>query len=135
MSNDAYLILTYFAALSASILVAAYIYVSLQDSFSALLSELLQRTSARRLGSMFSSSIWLVAILGFSSISMMSSCAGIHDYADVVVDKVYVYGKARTQISAAATYLYAGLLLWGVVVSVLVVGNKKRGKQPHKAGE
>ena len=114
---------------------AAYIYVSLQESFSALLSELLQDTSARRLGRMFSSSIWLVAILGFSTISMMSSCAGIHDYADVVVDKVYVYDKARTQISAAASYLYTGLLLWGVVVSVLIIGNKRRGKQPNKAGE
>ena len=135
MSNDTYLLLTYFAALSVTVLLAGYVVVSLHKSFAELMSQLFHGKPALVLSRMFSSSIWLIALLGFSTISMMSSCAGIDNYADVVVDKVYVYGKARTQISAAASYLSSGLLVWGLVVSAIVVGNKRRRKQNDKADQ
>jgi hypothetical protein len=128
VSNEAYLIFAYFLALLGSVLLAGYVYHSLHGTFAELVSDLLSNKPARLLRKIFSSSIWLIALLGFSTISMTNSCAGITDYSEVIVDKVYVYDRAREQISASAMQLFWGLALWGLVVSILVIGRKRQGK-------
>ena len=128
MSNEAYLIFAYFLALLGSVLLAGYVYYSLHQTFAALVSDLLSSKRARLLRKIFSTSIWLIALLGFSTISMTNSCAGITEYSEVIVDKVYVYGRARAQISASAMQMFWGLALWGLVVSILVIARKRQGK-------
>ena len=126
MSNETYLIFAYSLALLGSGLLAGYVYYSLNKTFAELVSGLLSSRPAQLLGKMFSSSIWLIALLGFSTISMTNSCAGITEYSEIVVDKVYVYDRAREQISATAMQVFWGLALWGLVVSILVIVRKKR---------
>jgi hypothetical protein len=126
VSNEAYLIFAYFLALLGSVLLAVYVYYSLHETFAELASDLLSSKSARWLRKMFSSSIWLIALLGFSTVSMTDSCAGITEYSEVIVDKVYVYDRAREQISASAMQLFWGLALWGLVVSILVIARKRQ---------
>jgi len=128
VSNEAYLIFAYFLALLGSVLLAGYVYYSLHQIFAELVSNLLSTKPARLLRKMFPTSIWLLVLLGFSTISMTNSCAGITDYSEVIVDKVYVYDRAREQISASAMHLFWGLALWGLVVSILVIGRKRQGK-------
>ena len=70
----------------------------------------------------------MIALLGFSTISMTNNCAGITEYSEVIVDKVYVYGRARAQMSASAMQMFWGLALWGLVVSILVIARKRQGK-------
>jgi hypothetical protein len=125
VSNEAYLIFAYFLALLGSVLLAGYVYYSLQETFSELVSDLLSSKSARWFRKLFSSSIWLLALLGFSSISM-TQCVGITEYSEVIEDKIYVYDRAREQISASAMHLFWGLALWGLVVSILVIARKRQ---------
>jgi len=128
VSNEAYLIFAYFLALLGSVLLAGYVYYSLHQSFAELVSDLMSGKPARLLRKIFSSSIWLIALLGFSTISMTNSCAGITEYSEIIVDKVYVYDRARAQISASAMQMFWGLTLWGMVVSILVIARKRQGK-------
>jgi hypothetical protein len=128
VSNEAYLIFAYFLGLLGSVLLAGYVYFSLHQTFAKLVPDLLSSKPARLLRRMFSSSIWLIALLGFSTISMTSSCDGINEYSEVIVDKVYVYDRARAQISASAMQLFWGLALWGLVVSTLVIAHKRQRK-------
>jgi hypothetical protein len=131
VSNEAYLIFAYFLALLGSVLLAVYVYYSLHETFAELASDLLSSKSARWLRKMFSSSIWLIALLGFSTVSMTNSCVRITEYSEVIVDKVYVYDRAREQISASAMQLFWGLALWGLVVSILVIARKRQGTSTH----
>lgn len=131
MSNEAYLIFAYFLGLLGSVLLAGYVYYSLHRTFAELVSDLLSSRPARSLGKIFSSSIWLIALLGFSTISMTNSCAGITEYSEIIVDKVYVYDRAREQISASAMHMFWGLALWGLVVSILVIARKRQGKNTN----
>ena len=128
MSNEAYLIFAYFLALLGSVLLAGYVYYSLHQIFAELVSILLSTKPARLLRKMFPSSIWLIVLLGFSTISMTNSCAGITEYSEIIVDKVYVYDRAREQISASAMHMFWGLALWGLVVSILVIARKRQRK-------
>ena len=128
MSNEAYLIFAYFLALLGSALLAGYVYYSLHETFAELVSDLLSSKPARLLRKIFSSSIWLLALLGFSTISMSNSCVGITEYSEIIVDKIYVYDRAREQISASAMQIFWGLALWGLVVSILVIARKKQRK-------
>ncbi len=128
MSNEAYLIFAYFLALLGSVLLAGYVYYSLHQIFAELVSNLLSTKPARLLRKMFPTSIWLLVLLGFSTISMTNSCAGITEYSEIIVDKVYVYDRAREQISASAMHMFWGLALWGLVVSILVIARKRQGK-------
>jgi len=128
VSNEAYLIFAYFLALLGSVLLAGYVYYSLHQSFAELVSGLMSGKPACLLRKIFSSSIWLIALLGFSTISMTNSCAGITEYSEIIVDKVYVYDRARAQISASAMQMFWGLALWGMVVSILVIARKRQGK-------
>lgn len=131
MSNEAYLIFAYFLGLLGSVLLAGYVYYSLHRTFAELVSDLLSSRPARSLGKIFSSSIWLIALLGFSTISMTNSCAGITEYSEIIVDKVYVYDRARAQISATAMQMFWGLALWGLVISILVIARKRQGKNTN----
>jgi len=128
VSNEAYLIFAYFLALLGSALLAGYVYCSLHETFAELVSNLLSSKPARLLRKIFSSSIWLLALLGFSTISMTNSCVGITEYSEIIVDKVYVYDRAREQISASAMQMLWGLALWGLAVSILVIARKRQGK-------
>jgi hypothetical protein len=128
VSNEAYLIFAYFLALLGSVLLAGYVYYSLHQIFAELVSNLLSTKPARLLRKMFPTSIWLIVLLGFSTISMTNSCAGITEYSAIIVDKVYVYDRAREQISASAMHMFWGLALWGLVVSILVIARKRQGK-------
>ena len=128
MSNEAYLIFAYFLALLGSVLLAGYVYYSLHETFAELVSDLLSSKPACLLRKIFSSSIWLIALLGFSTISMTNRCAGITEYSEIIVDKVYVYDRAREQISASAMHMFWGLALWGLVVSILVIARKRQEK-------
>jgi len=128
VSNEAYLIFAYFLALLGSVLLAGYVYYSLHQIFAELVSNLLSTKPARLLRKMFPTSIWLLVLLGFSTISMTNSCAGITEYSEIIVDKVYVYDRAREQISASAMHMFWGLALWGLVVSILVIARKRQGK-------
>jgi hypothetical protein len=128
VSNEAYLIFAYFLGLLGSVLLAGYVYYSLHQTFAELVSDLLSSKPAGLLRKIFSTSIWLIALLGFSTISMTNSCVGITEYSEIIVDKVYVYDRAREQISASAMQLFWGLALWVVVVSILVIARKRPGK-------
>ena len=128
MSNEAYLIFAYFLALLGSVLLAGYVYYSLHQIFAELVSNLLSTKPARLLRKMFPTSIWLIVLLGFSTVSMTNSCAGITEYSEIIVDKVYVYDRAREQISASAMHMFWGLALWGLVVSILVIARKRQRK-------
>jgi hypothetical protein len=128
VSNETYLIFAYFLGLLGSLLLAGYVYYSLHQIFAELAYDLLSSKPARLLRKMFSSSIWLIALLGFSTISMTNSCVGITEYSEIIVDKVYVYDRARAQISASAMQVFWGIALWGLVVSILVIVRKRREK-------
>ena len=127
MSNEAYLIFAYFLGVLGSVLLAGYVNLSLHQSFAKLVPDLLSSKPARLLRRIFSTSIWLIALLGFSSISM-TNCVGITEYSEVIVDKVYVYDRTRGKISASAMHLFWGLALWGLVVSILVIAHKRQRK-------
>jgi len=128
VSNEAYLIFAYILGLMGSLLLAGSVYKSLHQTFAELVSDLLSGKPARWFSKMFSTSIWMIALLGFSTISMTNSCAEITEYSEIIVDKVYVYDRARAQISASAMQIFWGLALWGLVVSILVIARKRQRK-------
>ena len=109
MTNDRFLIVSYFAvaALSAAIGVAVYVY--LRRSFEGLMNFTAARSFAAILKRLFPFGIVFPALLGFASVSYWS--CNKETYEKVVQDRIYLIQKSQEQIGAVFLYLMIATLL------------------------
>lgn len=121
MSNEQYLIVSYFTiGLVAFLLALATYYLfrksimTLSDNFRSKLSVVIRR--------FFLIGIVLPALFGFFSVSFRSCSES--NYTKIIADRSYLVAKNQEQLASALFYLVIALLIWGLIVAVMLIFTK-----------
>lgn len=113
MTNEQYLIVSYFTVglLSLGFALAAYLW--LRHSFIGVTLAVRGKFSIilRRL---FFIGIILPALGGFFSVSFRSCSKGT--YAKIIAERSYLVAKNQEQLSTSLLYIVIALLLWGIII-------------------
>jgi hypothetical protein len=129
MSNEQYLIVSYFFVGVLSIVIAMVAYAFLHRPLAGLTGAFPNRNLASVLKKLFPAGLVLPALAGFLSVSYQSCHAS---YQSIIADRSYLVGKNQEQISATCLFLMLAILGWGVVALLYLVAQPK---QPAPDGE
>ena len=126
MTNEQYLVVSYFTVGLLSFAFASATYLLLRHSFIAVTQAVRGKLSIilRRL---FFIGIIFPALLGFFSVSFRS-CE--QTYVQIIANRSYLVAKNQEQLSTSLSYIVISLLLWGLIILGAFIINKK-----HKIGE
>ncbi len=127
MTNEQYLVVSYFTVGLLSFAFALATYLLLRHSFMGVTQAVRGKLSIilRRL---FFIGIILPALVGFFSVSFRS-CSK-ETYVQIIADRSYLVAKNQEQLSTSLSYIVIALLLWGLIILGAFIINKN-----HKIGE
>jgi len=129
MSNEQYLIVSYFCVGGLAIVIAVAVYAYLRRPLAGLASAFPNRHLASILERLFAAGLVLPALAGFLSVDYQS-CH--QSYQSIIADRSYLVAKNQEQVSAVCFFLMLAILGWGVVVLLSLVA---RPKEPVPGGE
>jgi len=128
MTNEQYLIVSYFAVAAVSILLGTLVYFYLRRSFGELVEAAAGMHFPTILKKLFPCGLILPALLGFISVSY-SSCN--HDtYEKIVQNRQYLVEKNHEQLSSILLFLLIAILVWNVVLILVQKYAQNDGKRP-----
>ena len=121
MTNEQYLVFSYFIVglLSFGFAVATYLW--LRHSFIGVTQAVHGKLSLI-LRKLFFIGIILPALVGFFSVSFRS-CSK-ETYAQIIADRSYLVAKNQEQLSTSLSYIVIALLLWGLIILGAFIINK-----------
>jgi heme/copper-type cytochrome/quinol oxidase subunit 1 len=124
VSNEHYLIVSYFVVALACLVLSIVVYLLLWRSFSALTTKAPGGRFGHVLRKLFLIGIVLPAMAGFFSVSF-HSCEG---YESIVGNRSYLVAKNQEQLRVSLSYVVIALLVWGALIAVvfLIVGSKEK---------
>ena len=127
MTNEQYLVVSYFTVGLLSFAFALATYLLLRHSFIGVTQAVRGKLSIilRRL---FLIGIILPALVGFFSVSFRS-CSK-ETYVQIIADRSYLVAKNQEQLSTSLSHIVIALLLWGLIILGAFIINKN-----HKIGE
>lgn len=127
MTNEQYLVVSYFTVGLLSFAFALATYLLLRHSFIGVTQAVRGKLSIilRRL---FFIGIILPALVGFFSVSFRS-CSK-ETYVQIIADRSYLVAKNQEQLSTSLSYIVIALLLWGLIILGAFIINKN-----HTIGE
>ncbi len=113
MTNDRYLIVSYFAVAALAFAFAGATWLYLRRSFGGIAQALSKGNLSRILKAMFPAGFLLPAVLGFVSVEYDVGCGS---YEEVVKERYSLISKNQAQISSILLWIVAALLFWDLVV-------------------
>ena len=130
MTNEQYLVVSYFTVGLLSFAFALATYLLLRGSFLAV-TQIVRSKLSIILRRLFFIGIILPALAGFFSVSFRSCSKDT--YIEIIADRSYLIAKNQEQLSASLSYVTIALLLWGLILIGLIIINKshKTGKSSH----
>jgi len=118
MTNERYLIVSYFFCAALSVALGTVVYLFLRRPF----ADIADATSRNHLRSilkrLFPIGLLFPAVLGFVSVSYQS--CGRRTYEKIVESRRYLVEKNQEQISSIFLSILAAVLLWNVVALFVV---------------
>jgi len=117
MTNDRYLIVSYFAVASLAIAFAGAAWLYLRRSFGGIAQALSKGNLSRILKAMFPAGLFLPAFLGFVSVSYRG--CGM-SYQEIVKERFYLIHKNQEQISSILIWIVAAVLFWDLVILLVL---------------
>ena len=128
MSNEQYLIVSYFFVGVLSTVIAMAVYAFLRRPLAGLAGVFPNRNLASVLRKLFPAGLLLPALAGFLSVSYH----GCHEsYQSIIADRSYLVGKNQEQLSTICLFLMLAVLVWGIVV---LLSLRTRPKEPGRGG-
>jgi|SRR5208282_202236 len=128
MTNEQYLIVSYFAGAAVSIMLGTLVYFCLRRSFGEFVETASGRHFPSVLKKLFPCGLIFPALMGFISISY-SSCK--HEtYEKIVRDRQYLIEKNHEQLSSILLSLLIAILVWNVVLVLVQKYAQNNGKRP-----
>ncbi len=115
MTNEQYLIASYFTAGLLSLGLALATVLWLRRSFLGVVEAVPSGRFARILRKLFSLGIVLPALVGFFSVTFQS-CEK-DTYEKIIADRAYLVAKNQEQLSASLSHIVVALLVWGFIVA------------------
>ncbi len=113
MTNDRYLIVSYFGVAALAMALAGTAWLYLRRSFGGIAQALSRGNLSRILKVMFPAGLFLPALLGFFSVSY-HGCG--KSYEEIVKDRSYLIQKNQEQISSILLWIVAALLFWDLII-------------------
>jgi hypothetical protein len=132
MTNEQYLVVSYFAAGAGSVALAGATYALLRRSFAGVAAVPAGGAFGRILRPLFLPGLLLPALAGFLGVAFKSCTRDT--YAEVVADRAYLVSRNQAQVQAALSRLWLALLVWGLIVT-LGVALTARGRRQTAGGE
>ncbi len=122
MSNDTFLIYSYFAAGAFTMVIGLAVYARLRRPFAGIARKFPGSHLRVILKRLFPAGFVLPALAGFLSVNYQACNM---NYAKAVADRAYLINKNQEQIKAACVFLMVALLVWGVIVLVGLATQKE----------
>lgn len=119
MSNEQYLIVSYFLVGVVSLCLGIAMYRVLRNPFAAIAEAATGRLRSRVLTRALGISMTLAAVLGFLSVSYNQK--GCVSYEHVIKNRYFLEQNNKEQLQAAANWVVAALLVWCVVVLICLL--------------
>ena len=129
MSNEQYLIVSYFLVGGLSIVIGVAAYAYLRRPLEGLSRAFPSPHLASALKKLFPAGLVLPALAGFLSVSYQS-CN--QNYVSIIADRSYLIGKNQEQLSAICFFLMLAVLAWGIVILLSLL---TRPKEPARGGD
>jgi hypothetical protein len=123
MTNDQYLIVSYFAVISMTISLGVIAYVWLRRPFNVLMEAIRGANASQLWKKLFPFGLVLPALLGFVSVSYRS--CDVDSYEKIVRERSYLVAKNQEQLMASLSYILIAIVCWNVVVLLLLKYRQK----------
>jgi hypothetical protein len=124
MSNEQYLVVSYFSVGALSTVIAMAAYAFLRRPLDRLARSFPNRNLASVLKKLFPAGLALPALAGFLSVTYRS-CG--ESYSSIIASRSYLVGKNQEQLSAICFFLMLAVLGWGVVILLSLVSQRMKG--------
>lgn len=124
MSNEQYLIVSYFVAALLCCGVGLAAYGWLRRPFGGVMEWIASRHLARSLRRLFPFGLVLPALAGFLSVSYQG-CGG-PSYEQIVADRAFMVAKNQEQLSAGMDWVAAAVLVWAIVATVCLLAVRRK---------
>ena len=122
MSNEQYLVVSYFSVGTLSTVIAMSAYAFLRRPLDGLARSFPSRNLASVLKKLFPAGLMLPALAGFLSVTYRS-CG--ESYSSIIASRSYLVGKNQEQLSAICFFLMLAVLGWGVVILLSLFSQRK----------
>lgn len=117
MTNDTYLVVSYFICAALSIALGTAVYLFLRGPFAVVADAAPRKHLRSILKRLFAIGLLLPALLGFVSVSYQS--CNRQTYAKIVESRSYLVEKNQEQISATLLSVVVAVLVWDAVILLL----------------
>ncbi len=115
MTNEHYLIASYFVVAAACMAVSFAVYTLLRRSFAAMTTVVPGGRLGNLLQRLFFIGIVLPGLAGFLSVTFYS--CDKPTYQKIIADRPYLVAKNQEQLSASFSYIVIALLIWGFIAA------------------
>jgi hypothetical protein len=126
MTNEQYLITSYFVGVVLSVALATSVYLFLRRPFAGVAEALPGKHIGTTLKRLFPLGLLLPALLGFISVSYRS--CNLTTYEKIVHSRSYLVEKSHEQISLTLLSIIVAILFWDVVVLLVLKYGQTRKK-------
>ena len=117
MTNDTYLVVSYFICAALSIALGTVVYLLLRGPFAVVADAAPRKHLRSILKRLFPIGLLLPALLGFVSVSYQS--CNRQTYAKIIESRRYLVEKNQEQISATLLSIVVAVLVWDAVILLL----------------
>lgn len=124
MTNEQYLITSYFTVGAICAALAVAVYMFLRNSFMGILRHMPLKHMSRILKRLFLIGIVFPALFGFLSVTFYSCSKDT--YAKIIADRNYLIEKNKEEFSTSTSYIIVALFVWGVMVGGAIYLSRKR---------
>jgi hypothetical protein len=132
MSDERYLIVTYFLTACVCILIGIAADLWLRRPIGQLAVTRL-RSIGVAIRRFFPASTVLIAVAAFASVNYYA--CGIRDYNSIVSDRTYIRASERQQISATFEWLVVLVIFWGFVILLYLLAIRRRDAAEKRGTE
>jgi hypothetical protein len=123
MTNEQYLIVSYFGVAILSLAIGFGGYLWLKEPFQSVGKALPWKALRRLLARIFPLGVLLPALMGFLTVRYVGCEA--KDYEHVIAQRSYLVDKSQEQVSASLTYVIWAVFGWCVLLAILLAVKRR----------
>ena len=123
MTNEQYLIVSYFCVVAISVVIGIAAYFWLRGPLHAIAAALPWSTPRELLVRLFPVGILLPALLGFVSVSYRG--CNVEKYDQIVAKRGYLVSKSQEQISASLTHVVWAVFAWCAFIAIVLAVKRR----------
>ena len=117
MTNDQYLIVSYFVCAALSLVAGVLVYLYLRRPFAGVADSAPGKHLPTLLKRLFPCGLLFPALLGFLSVSYQGCNKS---YADIVASREYLVARNHEQLSAILFYTVLAILFWNLITLLIL---------------